>query len=125
MQLIRGHRCDGDFIGKRQGTPDGLADDPIRSHRIVRQQAFGALERKEALAALLAETERAEGVQIFIGGENTLFTHTGCSLVIAPYADSREQIVGAIGVIGPTRINYARIIPMVDYTAKVVGRLLG
>ena len=86
---------------------------------------FEALERKEALISLLTATGRAEGVQIFIGGENDLFNHAGCSMVIAPYANSREQIVGAIGVIGPTRINYARIIPMVDYTAKVIGRLIG
>jgi heat-inducible transcriptional repressor len=86
---------------------------------------FEALERKEALVTLLGATEQAEGVQIFIGGENDLFRHAGCSMIVAPYTDSREQIVGAIGVIGPTRINYARIIPMVDYTAKVVGRLLG
>jgi heat-inducible transcriptional repressor len=64
-------------------------------------------------------------VQIYIGAENRLFGVTGCAMVIAPYHNSREQIVGAIGVIGPTRINYARIIPMVDYTAKMIGRLLG
>ena len=61
----------------------------------------------------------------FIGSDNPLFGVAGCSVVIAPYLNSREQIVGAIGVIGPTRINYARIIPMVDYTAKVIGRLIG
>lgn len=85
---------------------------------------FEALETKEAMVRLLEETGRADGVQIFIGAENTLFGHTGCSMIIAPYKDGREQIVGAIGVIGPNRLNYARIIPMVDYTAKVVGRLL-
>ncbi len=103
-----------------------LLDDVTAAEDLERIRAlFEALERKEALVTLLSETERAEGVQIFIGGENDLFKHTGCSMVIAPYTDSRQQIVGAIGVIGPTRINYARIIPMVDYTAKVVGRLLG
>lgn len=85
---------------------------------------FEALETKEAMLRLLEETGRADGVRIYIGAENTLFGHAGCSVIIAPYKDSREQIVGAIGVIGPTRLNYARIIPMVDYTAKVVGRLL-
>ena len=64
-------------------------------------------------------------MQIFIGAENELFDVTGCSVVIAPYSNSQQQIVGAIGVIGPTRIDYARIIPMVDYTAKVIGRLVG
>ncbi|HET8728869.1 MAG TPA: heat-inducible transcriptional repressor HrcA [Alphaproteobacteria bacterium] len=85
---------------------------------------FDALETKDAMLRLLDAANQAEGVQIFIGAENTLFNHAGCSMIIAPYTDSREQIVGAIGVIGPTRLNYARIIPMVDYTAKVVGRLL-
>ena len=107
--------------GRAQLLEDVTAADDLERIRAL----FDALERKEALAALLGETDRAEGVQIFIGGENDLFRHAGCSMVIAPYTDSREQIVGAIGVIGPTRINYARIIPMVDYTAKVVGRLLG
>jgi len=64
-------------------------------------------------------------VQIFIGAQNELFAMAGCSVIIAPYANREEKVVGAIGVIGPTRMNYARIIPMVDYTAKVIGRLLG
>lgn len=85
---------------------------------------FETLETKEAMVRMLDAAGQAEGVQIFIGAENNLFSHTGCSMVIAPYSDSREQIVGAIGVIGPTRLNYARIIPMVDYTAKVIERLL-
>lgn len=86
---------------------------------------FEALETKESLLKLLEVTETGEGVQIFIGAENELFSLSGCSLIIAPYQNHQEQIVGAIGVIGPTRMNYARIIPMVDYTAKLVGRLLG
>lgn len=86
---------------------------------------FAALEGKEALLRLLSLTETAAGVQIFIGADNDLFGLAGCSLVIAPYSNSRQQVVGAIGVVGPTRIDYARIIPMVDYTAKVIGRLLG
>ncbi|MGD9741542.1 MAG: heat-inducible transcriptional repressor HrcA, partial [Dongiaceae bacterium] len=86
---------------------------------------FQALETKESLARLLEAADRAEGVQIFIGAQNDLFAMTGCSVVIAPYRDSEERIVGAIGVIGPTRINYARIIPMVDYTAQMIGRVIG
>jgi heat-inducible transcriptional repressor len=86
---------------------------------------FDALETREQLLRLLELTNRAEGVQIFIGSENELFGLSGCSMIVAPYRDSREQIVGAIGVIGPTRINYARIIPLVDYTAKMIGRLIG
>jgi heat-inducible transcriptional repressor len=85
---------------------------------------FEALETKEAMLRLLDAANQAEGVQIYIGAENTLFSHAGCSMIIAPYKDASEHIVGAIGVIGPTRLNYARIVPMVDYTAKVIGRLL-
>jgi heat-inducible transcriptional repressor len=85
---------------------------------------FQALEAKEAMVRLLDAANQADGVQIFIGAENDLFSLAGCSVIIAPYTNAREQIVGAIGVIGPTRINYARIIPLVDYTAKVIGRLL-
>ena len=85
---------------------------------------FHALETKEEMLRLLDAAIQAEGVQIFIGAENSLFGYAGCSIIIAPYTNSRDQIVGAIGVVGPTRLNYARIIPMVDYTAKVVGRLL-
>jgi heat-inducible transcriptional repressor len=86
---------------------------------------FEALETSEQFLRLLDLTNVAEGVQIFIGSENELFGVTGCSMIVAPYRDSREQIIGAIGVIGPQRLNFARIIPMVDYTAKVVGRLIG
>ena len=84
---------------------------------------FSTLESKEAMIKLMELTETAEGVQIFIGSENELFGLSGCSVVIAPYNDSRGGVVGAVGVIGPTRIDYARIIPMVDYTAKVMGRM--
>ena len=86
---------------------------------------FEALETSEQFLRLLDLATMAEGVQIFIGSENELFGVTGCSMIVAPYRDAREQIVGAIGVIGPQRLNFARIIPMVDYTAKVVGRLIG
>jgi len=86
---------------------------------------FAALETRESLAKLLDSAETAEGIQIFIGAQNELFGLAGCSMVIAPYRDSRQKIVGAVGVIGPTRINYARVIPMVDYTARVIGRILG
>lgn len=86
---------------------------------------FDALETREEMLRLLDLVNRAEGVQIFIGAENNLFGTAGCSMIVAPYRNGREDIVGAIGVIGPTRINYARIIPLVDYTAKVIGRLIG
>ena len=86
---------------------------------------FAALETKEMILNLLSQVDRAAGVQIFIGSSNELFRLSGCSMIVSSYRDSREQIIGAVGVIGPTRINYARIIPMVDYTAKLVGRLIG
>ena len=86
---------------------------------------FDDLETQQELIRLLGLAEAGEGVRIFIGSENKLFSLSGSSLVVAPYRDSEQRVVGVLGVIGPTRLNYARIIPMVDYTAKVVGRLLG
>ncbi len=86
---------------------------------------FSALESKEALARLLEATETAQGVQIYIGAESELFGLSGCSLVVAPYRDGQQRVVGAVGVIGPTRIDYARVIPVVDYTAQLIGRILG
>jgi heat-inducible transcriptional repressor len=85
---------------------------------------FDALETKQSLLRLIDATSTAEGVQIFIGAENDLFQVAGCAMIVAPFSNGREQVVGAIGVVGPMRMNYARIIPMVDYTAKLVGRLL-
>jgi len=76
---------------------------------------FDALERGDNFVRLLELANGAAGVQIFIGADNPLFANTGCSMVVAPFRDSREKILGAIGVIGPTRLNYARIIPLVDY----------
>lgn len=86
---------------------------------------FQALETEELLVRLLDMTDGANGVQIFIGAENTLFDQAGCSLVVAPFKGESQTIVGAIGVIGPARLNYARIIPMVDYTARVIDRIIG
>ena len=89
------------------------------------RQLFETLETEEAMARLLDATRTAEGVQIFIGAENALFAHAGCSVIVAPYKNTQENVIGAIGVIGPLRMNYARIIPMVDYTARLVGKLVG
>jgi heat-inducible transcriptional repressor len=86
---------------------------------------FAALETRETLSRLLEAADSAEGVRIFIGAENELFNLAGCSMVIAPYRNSERNIVGAVGVIGPTRLNYAHVIPMVDYTARLIGRLIG
>lgn len=85
---------------------------------------FNDLENKADMLHLLELTKAAEGVRIFIGSESNLSSLSGSSLIAAPYFDPRRKTIGAIGVIGPTRLNYARIIPMVDYTAKVIGELL-
>ncbi len=85
---------------------------------------FDDLERQRDLVQLLGLSESADGVRIFIGSENKLFSLSGSSLIVAPFHDEHRKVVGVLGVIGPTRINYARIIPMVDYTAKLVSRLL-
>ena len=85
---------------------------------------FDDLEQKEQLIGLLDDVREAEGVRIFIGAETRLFSLSGSSVIAAPYMNGRQKVVGAIGVIGPTRLNYARVIPLVDYTARVLGRLL-
>ncbi len=89
------------------------------------QMLFERLERQETMLRLLELAEASDGVRIFIGAESGLFGGTGVSMVVAPARNGADRIVGAIGVIGPTRINYGRIIPVVDYTARVIGRLLG
>jgi heat-inducible transcriptional repressor len=88
------------------------------------RKLFEDIENKRDLAELLGLAEQADGVRIFIGSENRLFSLSGSSLVAAPLRNEQEKIVGVLGIIGPTRLNYARIIPMVDYTAKVVGKLI-
>ena len=85
---------------------------------------FDDIERKNDLIRLLELAREGDGVRIFIGSENRLFSLSGSSIVAAPYANAQGKIVGVIGVLGPTRLNYGRIIPMVDHTAKVIGRLL-
>jgi heat-inducible transcriptional repressor len=145
MQELKTHRVQLDELTTRV-VASGLAvwaGGEKRGSLIVRGQAnlledvnaaadlehirslFEALETKETLLNLLSLADTAEGVQIFIGSDNQLFGLAGCSLIVGPYRNSNQQIVGAIGVIGPTRMNYSRIIPMVDYTADLVGRLIG
>jgi heat-inducible transcriptional repressor len=84
---------------------------------------FDDLEKKDSLIEILNLAESGSGVRIFIGSENKLFSLSGSSLIVAPYRDDDDRIVGAVGVIGPTRLNYSRIVPMVDYTAQLVSRL--
>jgi heat-inducible transcriptional repressor len=85
---------------------------------------FEDLETQTDVIDLLTRAEGGEGVRIFIGSENRLFSMSGSSMIAAPFRDSSQKIVGVVGVIGPTRLNYARIVPMVDFTARVVSRLL-
>jgi heat-inducible transcriptional repressor len=104
-----------------RGTAN-LLDNQADLERI--RTLFEDIERKADLIQLLELAKAGDGVRIFIGSENRLFSLSGSSIVAAPYANAAGKIVGVIGVLGPTRLNYGRIIPMVDHTAKVIGRLL-
>ncbi len=106
--------------GRANLLEDVSADQDLERIR----RLFDDLESTEEVRKLLQATSDADGVHIFIGSENQLFSMSGSSLIVAPYSNGQQKVVGAIGVIGPTHLNYARIIPMVDYTAKVIGRLL-
>jgi heat-inducible transcriptional repressor len=86
---------------------------------------FDDLETKRGVIDLLGRAEHADGARIYIGSENKLFSLSGSSTIVAPYRDQAGRIVGVLGVIGPTRLNYSRVIPMVDYTAKVVSKIIG
>jgi heat-inducible transcriptional repressor len=116
------HEDDRTLIVKGQGN---LIENLTALEDLERiRQLFDDLENKKGLIQLLGLAEIGEGIKIFIGAENKLFSMSGSSLIVAPYRNSEEKIVGALGIIGPTRMNYARIIPMVDYTARIIGRLI-
>jgi len=89
------------------------------------RQLFDDLDSKQALIEVLELAQEGQGVRVFVGSENQLFSLSGSSMIIAPYRNSDQQVIGAIGVVGPTHLNYARIVPMVDYTAQVIGRMIG
>jgi heat-inducible transcriptional repressor len=102
-----------------------LLDDRAAAEDLERvRMLFDDLEQKEQLIGLLDDVREAQGVRIFIGAETRLFSLSGSAVIAAPYMTGRQRVLGAIGVIGPTRLNYARVIPLVDYTARVLGRLL-
>ncbi len=102
-----------------------LLSDEAEAEELERiRQLFDDLERKRDIAEFLELTESGDGVRIFIGSENKLFSLSGSSLVVSPYMNSDRKIVGAVGVIGPTRLNYGRVVPIVDYTAQLVGRMI-
>jgi len=86
---------------------------------------FDDIENKREIIQLLGLAEQGEGVRIFIGSENKLFSLSGSALVVAPFRDSGERVVGVLGVIGPTRLNYARVVPAVNYTAQLMTQLMG
>jgi heat-inducible transcriptional repressor len=98
----------------------GVSEEDLERIRIL----FDDLERKRDIAEFLERADEGEGVRIFIGSENKLFSLSGSSLVVSPYMNADRKIIGAVGVIGPTRLNYGRIVPIVDYTAQLVGRLI-
>jgi heat-inducible transcriptional repressor len=101
-----------------------LLDDAAQADLDRIRVLFDDLERKNDIAQFLELTETGEGMRIFIGSENKLFSLSGSSLVVSPYMNADRKIIGAVGVIGPTRLNYGRIVPIVDYTAQFVSRLL-
>ena len=105
-----------------RGRANLLEDEGADLERI--RTLFDDLERKRDIAEFLELAEEGDGVRIFIGSENKLFSLSGSSLVVSPYMNADRKIIGAVGVIGPTRLNYGRIVPIVDYTAQLVGRLL-
>lgn len=106
-----------------RGQANLLSSDTVENIDRIRM-LFEDLEKKQGLIDLVQAAQEGEGVRIFIGSENRLFSLSGSSVIVAPYRDKAHNIVGVLGVIGPTRLNYARIIPMVDYTAELVTRLI-
>jgi len=118
-----GEKKDGILILRGHAN---LLDDVSATTDLERiRSLFEALETKETMLKLLSLADTAEGVQIFIGADNQLFGLSGCSFIVGSYQNQENNVVGAIGIIGPTRMNYSRIIPMVDYTAKLIGKLIG
>jgi heat-inducible transcriptional repressor len=102
-----------------------LLDDSTEVANLERiRTLFDDLERKRDIADFLDLAESGDGVRIFIGSENKLFSLSGSTLVVSPYMNADRKIIGAVGVIGPTRLNYGRIVPIVDYTAQLVGRMV-
>ena len=102
-----------------------LLESSTEEHDLDRiKNLFDDLERKRDISEFLELTEDGDGVRIFIGSENKLFSLSGSSLVVSPYMNADRKIIGAVGVIGPTRLNYGRIVPIVDYTAQLVGKIL-
>jgi heat-inducible transcriptional repressor len=107
-----------------RGRANLLADTQVAADLERVRMLFDDLEQKEQLIGLLDNVRDAQGVRIFIGAETRLFSLSGSAVIAAPYMSGRQKVLGAIGVIGPARLNYARVIPLVDYTARVLGRIM-
>ena len=105
------------------GERNLLQVDDLSTNVTSLRKLFEMFERRTTLLQLLDTSQKAEGINIFIGGESAHVPLDECSVVTAPY-EVNGQVVGTLGVIGPTRLNYSRIVPMVDYTAQIVSRLL-
>ena len=101
-----------------------LKDEIISKDLDQIRQLFDDIENKSTFIDILENAGKAKGVQIFIGSKNFLFKHSGLSMVMAPYKNKEQEIVGAIGVVGPTRLNYSKIVPLVDYTSKIIGKVI-
>jgi heat-inducible transcriptional repressor len=89
------------------------------------RQLLDDIENKHSISDLLESARDAEAARIFIGSENRLFALSGSSVIASPYRDREGRVVGVLGVIGPTRLNYARVVPMVDFTARSLGKIIG
>ena len=106
------------------GQSNLLEDEIVSKDLDQIRKLFDEIENKKNFLDILKNTNSAKGVQIFIGSQNFLFKHSGLSMVMAPYRNKDQKIIGAIGVVGPTRLNYAKIVPLVDYTSKIIGKVL-
>ena len=106
------------------GQSNLLKDEIISKDLDQIRSLFDEIEKKSSFVEILENAGKAKGVQIFIGSKNFLFKHSGLSMVMAPYKNNDQEIIGAIGVVGPTRLNYSKIVPLVDYTSKIIGKVI-
>ena len=106
------------------GQSSLLEDNIVTKDLDQMRNIFDDIENKSNFLSILESTNKGKGAQIYIGIQNFLFNHSGLSMVMAPYRNKDQKIIGAIGVVGPTRLNYAKIVPLVDYTSKIIGKVL-
>ena len=106
------------------GQSNLLKDEIVSKDLDQIRNLFDDIEKKSSFVEILENAGKAKGVQIFIGSKNFLFKHSGLSMVMAPYKNNDQEIIGAIGVVGPTRLNYSKIVPLVDYTSKIIGKVI-